>query len=74
MTTNDCQIHFIDIKANQVIAYKTASICPRIGEEVRLTLNGSDETFFKVVQVVWCFDEPNVIGQRVNVGLKKIKV
>ena len=40
---------------------------PRAGDEVRF----SDDKYYTVNQVVWCLDEDDTEGQRVNIGFEK---
>lgn len=42
---------------------------PRVGDTVRV----SETTYGKVYEVVWCFDETNPIGERVNIGIETEK-
>lgn len=39
---------------------------PRVGDTVRL----AGDKYVKVTGVVWCLDENNIEGDRVNIGLK----
>lgn len=39
---------------------------PRIGDTIRI----SNDKYCKVTEVIWCFDEKNDIGQRVNLRLE----
>lgn len=43
---------------------------PRVGDTVRL----AGEKYVKVTGVVWCLDENNIEGDRVNIGLKAFDV
>lgn len=42
---------------------------PRVGDEVRM----SEEKYFRVTRVVWVYDEPDAVGQRVNIALEPIE-
>jgi len=42
---------------------------PRVGDTVRL----SSETYAEITEVVWCFDEAEHEGQRVNLRLETLK-
>ncbi len=43
---------------------------PRLGDEVRI----SDDKYGVVKQVVWCMDEDDKEGQRVNLRIEKLNV
>jgi len=43
---------------------------PRLGDEVRI----SDDKYGVVKQVVWCMDEDDKEGQRVNLRIEKLSV
>lgn len=43
---------------------------PRVGDELRL----GEHSYYKVVAVVWVFDEPNSPYQRVNIGFTEIEL
>ena len=53
------------------IAVQFVHSVPRVGDEIRLSSTG----FFKVVGVVWCFDEDGYTArniQRVNIGVEAV--
>jgi len=62
------QIHFIDNKTNQIILRKLSSHAPRLGDEIRFGGKGN-EKFYKVIHVVWAYDEDNCPVDRVNIGV-----
>ena len=39
---------------------------PRLGDTIRL----SEDSYGKVTEVIWCFDEDSDEGQRVNLRIK----
>lgn len=44
---------------------------PRIGDTMRFKGKNGDK-YGKVTEVVWCMDEENSVGQRVNIGIESI--
>lgn len=58
------QIHFILPAAAVPYIVFTHQI-PAIGDEIRL-----DTHYYKVTQRVWCYDEPECLYSRVNIGLE----
>jgi hypothetical protein len=52
------------------IRFLRSNDVPPVGDEIRL----SREDFYKVVRAVWCFDEKDENGQRVNIEVKKVRV
>lgn len=55
------------IHKNKFIRYLHTNQVPRVGD----TLRTDAKTFWKVTEVVWCFDEPNSQWQRVNINVEK---
>lgn len=66
-------IHWILIKGKSskriYLATNWLAQVPPIGAELR----NSEKDFYKVVSVVWCLDEKRLMGQRVNIGIEKVK-
>lgn len=60
--------HFIDDDTDRVIYVKATVGVPLVGHDIRL----SEDDFYQVIAVVWCFDERTYHNQRINVGVKKI--
>jgi len=52
---------FLDGK---LYAYRRMSVCPQAGDIIRF----DESKYGKVNEVVWCLDEPDAEGQRVNIG------
>lgn len=46
--------------------------CPRVGDTIRYYSN-SGESYAKVTEVIWCFDEATSEHDRVNLRLEKEK-
>lgn len=42
---------------------------PSVGDELRQ----SDRDFYKVMKICWCLDESDELGQRVNIGIEKVR-
>lgn len=40
--------------------------CPRVGDTMRF----AGERYGKVTEVIWCWDEPSRLGQRVNLRIE----
>ncbi|MBU1567754.1 MAG: hypothetical protein KJ630_19280 [Proteobacteria bacterium] len=62
------QIHFIDYKTDKIVLRELASHVPRVEDEIRFGGIGA-ERFYKVIRVVWVYDEKEVPAGRVNVGV-----
>lgn len=58
------------IVRNQLYRITHHNYVPRVGDEIRL----DRDEFYLVERIVWCCDESDELGERVNVGCKKIKV
>jgi hypothetical protein len=54
----------------KLIRYLSSNDVPPVGDEIRL----DKESFYKVERAVWCFDEPDQNGQRVNLQVRKIRI
>lgn len=65
----DIKVHLIDNRDNRVLLRKVVSHAPRIGDEVRLGGEGT-EKYYRVILVVWVYDEPDCPFDRVNVGVE----
>ena len=63
------RIHFIeDDEKNRVLSKRLACGVPRVDDEIRL--GGPDgQLFYRVTKVVWVYDEPESLWDRVNVGV-----
>ena len=61
-------MHIIDDKTDNVINRVRVSAIPRCGDIVRLGGEGN-EKFYKVILVVWVYDEPENPLERVNIGV-----
>lgn len=61
----DTYMHFI--LDGRLIAARRGNGTPRVGDEIR---NGEGE-FYRVLRVVWVYDERDSGGQRVNIELEK---
>lgn len=66
--TDSIRIHFIENDAH--ISKVFTSHVPRVGDEIRL----SKDKFFRVIRVVWVYDEPEFPFERVNVGVLSVGV
>jgi hypothetical protein len=55
---------------NKFLRYAHSDSIPRVGDEIRL----SPKSFVAVEKVVLCWDETSVLGERVNLLVKKIKL
>jgi hypothetical protein len=64
-------IHIIDNSDDQVMIKKMVSAVPREGDDVRLVLKGNVH-YFKVIMVVWVYDEPICPFERVNIGVEEL--
>ncbi len=53
---------------NGMLTRCTLYEAPRLGDEIRLNI----DEYYKVIKVVWCYDEPSAIGERVNIGVEDI--
>lgn len=63
------KIHWI-VGSKQILLPKNSlNALPRVGDELR----ASDKKFYTVVRLVWCLDESDEFGQRVNIELKRAK-
>lgn len=58
-------IHFIEECSGKMIAQPVVYHAPRVGDEIRL----SGERYYKVNRLIWCYDEPNLPRERLNVGV-----
>lgn len=65
---SNIQIHFVNAETNEMVLRKLVSHVPRFGDEIRFGGPGQ-EKYYKVVHVVWVYDEPDVPVDRVNVGV-----
>ena len=67
----DSRKYWIHVFCNGVrIRYLSSNDVPPVGDQLRL----APEKFFKVVRAVWCFDESDQNGQRVNIEVKKVRI
>jgi hypothetical protein len=64
-------IHIIDNSDDQVMIKKMVSAVPREGDEVRLLWKGHVH-YFKVMLVVWVYDEPGCPFDRVNIDVEEL--
>jgi hypothetical protein len=62
-------VHIIDEKTGKKLSMRTLPGVPRIGDGLRM----SDEKYYKVTSVYWCFDEDHSLGFRINIGVKEQK-
>ncbi len=64
-------IHWILLPSGKRILLPKNSMdaLPNVGDELR----ASPKSFYTVVSIVWCLDEKDEFGQRVNIGIKKSK-
>ena len=60
------QIHFFS--ENKIRFKKAMCHVPGVGDEIRL----SDEEFYTVKRIVWCYDEPEQLYGRANVEIERI--
>lgn len=63
------KVHWILPKGRIYLPSDVLSGLPRVGDELR----ANSKTFYRVKRLVWCLDEENVEGQRVNIEIEKIK-
>ena len=61
-------LHIVEEKENLLISKKLVYNVPRIGDELRLG-GMLAEKFYKVIQVLWVYDEPESPYERVNIGV-----
>lgn len=57
--------HFIDVKTEEMVAKMLLYFVPRVGDEIRI----AGDRYYKVTDVVWCYDEPEAKFSRVNIGV-----
>ena len=62
------QIHFIDEKNNGIVLKQLARHVPRVGDEIRFGGEGN-EKYYRVMRVIWVYDEREVPAERVNIGV-----
>ena len=65
------RIHFIRCSDAVVILKMNASHVPRTDDEIRLGGEGS-EKYYRVIRVVWAYDEPECPFDRVNIGVDEV--
>ena len=65
---SNIQIHFIDDKTDKIVLRQLACHVPRIADEIRFGGVGN-ERFYKVIRIVWVYDEKEWSGDRVNIGV-----
>ena len=68
-TKADIQIHLIDNKDDRLISKQLVCHAPRLGDEIRVGGAGN-ENYYKVILVVWVYDEPECPFDRVNIGVE----
>jgi len=68
-TKADVLAHFIN--RNVLYNKKVIRFVPRLGDELRFS-GGQHGAIFKVIKVVWVYDEPNHINTRVNISMERI--
>lgn len=61
--------HVIEEKTGKMLANSLLVVCPRAGEEIRISIDG----YYTVKRVIWCLDESSSFGQRVNIGVERAK-
>ena len=61
------KIHLIDVNKDKKVCEIHSRGVPRIGEEIRMA-----PMVFKVIYVVWAYDEVAEYYERVNVGIEMI--
>ena len=66
MHKNKTMIHFI--LKNKLFTKISAYHVPSKGDEIRLSKN----KFYKIIKLVWVYDEPDSLYERVNIGIKEI--
>ena len=64
-------IHFIDNADDKLITKEYVCHVPRTGDEIRFGGQGN-EKYYKVILVVWAYDEKGNPFDRVNVGVELI--
>lgn len=67
MNQHNMVIHFINHTDNQIVCKQYVSHVPREGETIRI--GRVMEHFYRVVNVVWVYDEEGAPFQRVNIGV-----
>ena len=60
--------HILNTQTNTLLATPWLTRVPRVRDEVRL----DEDRFFTVTRVVWCLDEPEYKGGRVNLGVEPV--
>lgn len=63
----ELKLHIIEKSTGRMLGQPYGWQVPAVGEEIRL----SGERYFKVVQVVHCYDE-DVPHHRANIGVEKL--
>lgn len=61
-------LHIIDNKSDTIVHYAAVAQVPSVGDEIRL----ADDKIYEVIKIVWCLDEYNPVGLRVNVGVERV--
>ena len=59
------KIHVFQHASNKIVTKRLVHNVPRIGDEIRIAEN----TFYKVVTVIWCMDENDATYERANIGV-----
>lgn len=65
---NEAYAHILHVDRGIMLARKTLSFVPRVGDEIRL----AEDKYYKVTLVVWVYDEPDRPYQRVNIGVEDV--
>ena len=67
------QLHVIRNDDDKLIGREHVSHVPRVGDEIRMGGEGN-EKYYKVIMVIWIYDEPGCPFERVNIGVEEATV
>ena len=73
MKEKNILLHIINDNNDKIIGKPLVLAVPRIGDEIRLGGEGA-ERYYKVILVVWIYDELESPFERVNIGVDPIKL
>jgi len=62
-------IHIINEDDNHILGKCLVSAVPRAGDELRLGGKGREQ-YYKVIRIVWVYDEPDNPFERANIGVE----